>query len=99
MRSLDELLEEVNKRGWRASGGHTPHYYQRNELPKNLRKKPYEAYVCNNEKFATWLHVWESADGSTFNEALEKALQLAIEKDNFKRNPANQPVFEAKKRR
>lgn len=97
MTTLDSLFEEINNRGWRAHVGHTPHYYQSREIPKHIKKRPFEAYVINNEPFATYLHVFESSDGSTLIEALEKAYNLAIEKDKFKRE--NPPPKEEKRKR
>jgi len=77
--SLDYELTFLPE-GWRYHVGHTPHYYQRHELPKFLRKRPFEAYVCNGGKLGTKGYIFESADGETASEAIRSAIKLGLAK-------------------
>lgn len=79
MAGLDETLLSLPD-GWRYHVGHTPHWYQRDALPKHLRKRPFEAYVCNGERMGTNGYIFESADGATAAEALRRAIALGIDK-------------------
>lgn len=85
--SLDELAARVPP-GWRFHVGHTPHWYMMDSIPKYLRKRPFEAYVTNDQPIGARRHVFESADGATAAEALDGALKTAIAKDIARRDMA-----------
>ena len=57
--------------------GHTPHWYSQESIPKHLRKRPFEAYVCRG-RIATQSWIFESADGATPAQALSVAITQAI---------------------
>lgn len=76
MSGLDNLIMALPT-GWRFNVGHTPHWYRRDELPKHLRRRPFEAYVTNGEPIGTKAYVFESADGATPVDALRSALLAA----------------------
>jgi hypothetical protein len=77
--SIDRALEDLPQ-GWRFSVGHIHHWYGRDELPKNLRRKGFEAFVLNGEPIGTAGYVFESADAATPGDALKAALRAAIAK-------------------
>ena len=79
MAGLDDALLALPD-GWRYHVGHTPHWYLRDELPKHLRRRPFEAYVCNGERMGTKGHIFESADGATAAEAMSQAIALGLAK-------------------
>lgn len=76
---MEELLSALPA-GWRFNVGHTPHWYSRQSLPKHLRKRPFEAYVLNDEPIGSRHYVFESADGATAQEALRSAIEAAKRK-------------------
>lgn len=74
---IESELQDLPE-GFRFSVGHVPHWYRRDELPKNLRKKPFEAYIINdNQLMGTKKYIFESADAATPAEALRLAIGLA----------------------
>lgn len=76
--TLDELVKTMPK-GFKFNVGMTPYWSQRESLPKHLKKRPYEAYVCSGTiGTPTW--IFESADGINPEQALEEALTLALNK-------------------
>lgn len=76
--SLDDTLKSLPS-GCRFSVGHTPHWYRRNEVPKHLKRRPFEAYVVSGEiGTPTW--VFESADGATPEDALGAAITQAAKR-------------------
>lgn len=78
MTELSELFKRI-PHGCRASVGHTPHWHTRDSMPKLLRKRPYEAYVVNSVMIGTKGHIFVESDGATPEEALEKALEKAMQ--------------------
>jgi hypothetical protein len=79
MAGIDDAFLQLPD-GWRYHVGHTPHWYQRDELPKHLRRRPFEAYVCNGERMGTKAYIFESADGATAAEAMSRAIALGRSK-------------------
>lgn len=88
--SIDAALRELPN-GWRFSVGHIPHWYGRNELPKQLRRRGFEAYVLNGEPIGTADYIFESADAGTPGEALARAIEAAKAKSvsHIKRGEEN----------
>ncbi len=85
--TLDDLVSQVPK-GWRFHVGHTPHWYRSDQIPKHLRKRPFEAYVINDQAIGNKLWVMTDADGATPFEALYTALTQALSLDIKKRTDA-----------
>lgn len=81
--SIDAALEKLPA-GWRFAVGHIPHWYSRDELPKNLRRRGFEAYVLNGEPIGSRWYVFESADGPTPGAALELAIADALTRHDIK---------------
>lgn len=79
---MSSLVDQIARlpTGWRFHMGHTPHWYYRKELPKFLKKKPYEAYVANDIPIGVKGAIFESADGETLVDALKTAIDLAFKK-------------------
>lgn len=74
---LEDALRELPP-GFRVSVGHVPHWYRRDELPKNLRRKQFEAYVLNdNRLLGTKAYIFESSDAGTPAEAVRLAIAAA----------------------
>ena len=73
--TIDDVLKLLPS-GFRFHVGHTPHWYRRNEMPKYLRKRPFEAYVTKGD-IGTPGYIFESADAETPELALSAAVAKA----------------------
>lgn len=71
--TFDEMLSEALPKDCRWHVGHIPHFYRDDEIPKLLRKLPYEAYLARG-MFGTKTWIFVSSEGATPADALLSAI-------------------------
>lgn len=74
MTTVDEFFKDLPP-GWRANVGHIP--YIDAKRPKNLKAKPFEAYVATDGVWGTEGYAFASVEGESPLEALTAALAEA----------------------
>lgn len=77
--TLDEVLQTLPPH-WSFNVGHTPHFYRSDSVPKQLRKRPFCAWVTNAALFGTKTYISVDADAATPAEALQLAIKKGLER-------------------